>query len=408
MNPAKVVSLNVRASQTAHLCFEAGGILGESNVELGAEVKAFDFNAFHATLGGMPSVPGHPARLIYNFLEIQAAAAVKPATLMALRAEASKAALSKAINARANAYYAKYANAPAIISRMHEYYSPSVSGSKPNRLDILSQFSQDQMEQIRDAYLAKGRTGVVTETKSTVESITTGASDEKSVDFLAPPQTFSTPSVGTTLTTTHDRQAHMQMGASTSDQNETIVNEDYVYRVPYLENFAQYERAQISLIDEQFAQFMYGQNLPYLAAVFSNELSSIDSDVFRLQIAYLNTILLSPIAGTVTGIYRYPGEMVKAGEPVMRVENNADILLLATLIYRGPIAIGSKVAVETQLFGLPGPKTPIGGRVVAVRGQIEDDQWEVIVKCNNLDGSGKPIFPLGYHFAYDDTTVSIK
>jgi hypothetical protein len=405
MNPAKVVSLNVRASKTAHLCFEAGGILGESNVELGAEVKAFDFNAFHATLGGMPSVPGHPARLIYNFLEIQGA--VKPATLMALRAEAGKAALSKAVNARANAFYAKYANAPAIISRMHEYYSPSVSGSKPNRLDILSQFSQNQMEQIRDAYHAKGRTGVATETRSTVESSTTGASDEESVDFLAAPQTFTTPNVGMPLTTHESKHAHLQMGASTSDQNETIVNEDFVYRVPYLENFAQYERAQISLIDEQFAQFMYGQNLPYLAAVFSNELSSIDSDVFRLQIAYLNTMLLSPIAGTVTGIYRYPGEMVKPGEPVMRVENNAEILLLATLIYRGPIAIGSGVSVETRLFGLPGPKTPISGVVVAVRGQLEDDQWEVIVKCNNLDGSGNPVFPLGYHFAYDDTTVSI-
>jgi hypothetical protein len=148
MTAAKVVSLRVRPSQAAHLSFEVGGILGESNMELGAPVAAFDFGTFYGTLGSMPTVPGHPARLIYDFLEIQAA--VKPFTLVALRAEANKAALSKAINARANAYYAKYANGPAIISRMNNFYSPSVSGSKPVRLEVLSSISQNQMEQLRD------------------------------------------------------------------------------------------------------------------------------------------------------------------------------------------------------------------------------------------------------------------
>ena len=38
---AKVVSLKVRPFQATHLCFEVGGILVESNVELGAPVIAF-------------------------------------------------------------------------------------------------------------------------------------------------------------------------------------------------------------------------------------------------------------------------------------------------------------------------------------------------------------------------------
>jgi len=29
------------------------------------------------------------------------------------------------------------------------------------------------------------------------------------------------------------------------------------------------------------------------------------------------------------------------------------------------------------------------------------------MKCDNLDSGGKPIFPVGYHFDYDDTTVMI-
>ncbi len=69
------------------------------------------------------------------------------------------------------------------------------------------------------------------------------------------------------------------------------------------------------------------QNLPYLNAVFDNELNSIDADVYRLQIAYLNTILMSPIPGTITGVYKNPGEAVRAGEPVIRIENNTAVLL---------------------------------------------------------------------------------
>ena len=397
----KVISLSVRASQASHLCFEVGGILTELNAELGAPVTAFDFAAFYAILGSIPTIPGHPARLIYDFLQIQAF--VKPVTLVALRAEPMKAALNKAINARANAYYAKYANAPAIISRIQKDYSPSISDSKPVRLEVLSSISQDQMEQLRDAYISDGKTNVVktTDLESSSESSVISMRDEENrAEFDA----LGAETIGLVFTGPGkvglDRQLSRNKGSAKST--------DYGYRIPHLENLAQYERAQISLIDQQFAQFMSGQTIPYLTAVFQNELSSIDSDVFRLQIAYLNTILMSPIGGTVTGIYKSAGEAVRAGEPVMRVENNAEILLVATLIYRGPISIGSMVRVKTTLFDLPGTKTSINGPVVSVRGQGDDDQWEVIVKCNNLDGGGKPIFPLGYHFDYDDTTVDIS
>jgi len=120
---------------------------------------------------------------------------------------------------------------------------------------------------------------------------------------------------------------------------------------------------------------------------------------------FLNTILISPIRGTVTGIYKNPGDAVKAGEPVIRVENSEVILLVATLIYAARISIGSVVTVKTGLFDSSTSQLIIG-RVVAARGGSEDNQWEVIVRCDNTSG-GHPIFPLGYHFDYDDTTVTI-
>jgi hypothetical protein len=74
--------------------------------------------------------------------------------------------------------------------------------------------------------------------------------------------------------------------------------------MPNIERQAQNERAQISLMDEQFAAFMNSLYFDSLDDVFSNELQSIDLDVKRLQVAYLNTILMSPIDGIVTGIYK--------------------------------------------------------------------------------------------------------
>ena len=152
---------------------------------------------------------------------------------------------------------------------------------------------------------------------------------------------------------------------------------------------------------------MYAQNLPYLKTVFENELNSIDNRVYQHQISVLKSILMSPIAGFVTGIYKHPGELVKAGEHVIRVENDEFVLLVATLVYPEPISLKSKAVIETVLFDSGSSPTTVTGEVVAVRGKSEDDHWEVIVKCNNRDGSGKPIYPLGYHFNNNNTKVSI-
>src|SRR5438045_3972514 len=120
MGAAKPVYLNVKPFQVSQICFEVDGILGELHTELGANAKAFDFAKLYATLGAIPTLAGDPSRIRYNFLEIQAA--VKPVTLAALRAEPRKAALNKAINARQNAFLGKYANAPAIIALMNQFY----------------------------------------------------------------------------------------------------------------------------------------------------------------------------------------------------------------------------------------------------------------------------------------------
>jgi biotin carboxyl carrier protein len=472
------ISINVRPLQVAHLCFEVDGILALDGVftkplQLGArvprppnpgEIGLFDFAKFYALLGSMPTVAGDPSRLLYDFLKIQAE--TRPYTLASLRAESRKAVLDKAINARQNAYFAKYGNAPAIIAQMNSYYSSSVIGSKPQRLEVLTTISNDQWTALKNAYdeSKRGFGVVVKTTSSSLTSNTTsyGYSAASGLTYQSgwtagwpgwvwtkasavvqdPPNPWPAPSTWpppdgqplkpptppsklTQMTENVDWfypnypdaaiDQNLQLSSSyqvvssqdKAYQDQQITNTGYTYRTPYFEAAAQYERAQISLIDQQFAQFMYGQNLPHLAQVFRNELTSIDSDVYRLQIGYVNTILMSPIPGIITGVYKNPGDAVRAGETVMRIENNEDILLVATLVYRGSILIGSTVTVQTNAFdSLP---VTIIGTAVAVRGRQQDDHWEVIVQCKNpIDGSGAPLLPCGYHFDYDDTTVSIS
>jgi hypothetical protein len=78
--------------------------------------------------------------------------------------------------------------------------------------------------------------------------------------------------------------------------------------------------------------------------------------------------------------------LVRAGEPVIRVENYAVILLEASLIFRGPILVGkTTVTVTTSLFGVSSQQaTTLTGLVVAARGHGDDDQWHVIIQCDNL------------------------
>ena len=428
-----------------------------------------------ATASGPTLSGGNSSRLFYDFPQIQAAAA--PYTLASLRAEPRKAALNKAINARQNAYFAKYGNKNAIVTQANIFYAQSVTdqilvtGNKPARLGTLSAIAESQWTALNGAYANVGRQGdapgvvgstvsaLISDTASYGYTATSGGTDEVALTGwvnpgtplpalptndppgpLPPlwgnnwpaslpsnlPQPALPPSNQPTLPQPTLPSAPTPTAANwdsnwaptipkqdvpgvsgaefpfqslqkslnyqtTSNQGaayqaQSITTSDGVFRHPFYEAQARYERAQISLIDQRFAAFMYTQNLPNLGTVFDNELQSIDGDVYQLQVAYLNTILMSPIPGLVTGVYKNPGDAVRAGEPVIRVENYAVILLEASLIFRGPILVGqTTVTVTTSLFGASSQQaTTLPGLVVAARGHGDDDQWHVIIQCDNL------------------------
>ena len=381
MSAPKVVTLRARPWQVSHLCFAVSGIIDAvaqirlykqkafRPIQLGDSATKFPFDTFYKGLSATPAADS--SRLTYDSDGILNDATVQVSLLMTLRAESTKAILDKAVNARQNAYYAKYANQGQIIAVMEQFYkATNLPGagfpnpvSKPDMLGVLRNVAQAQADNLLEAYSTTPLSGVVTETSSIL-------------------QTSYNP-----------------------DMTQTITNTGYSYRTPALETNAHNLRAQISLIDQQFAQFMASQNLPNLEQVFKNERQSLDLDVKRLQIAYLNTILMSPINGIVTGIYKNSGDSVSAGEPVIRVEDNSSVILVATLAYQGSISVGQTMTVTTSLFDASSAP-PIVGNIIAVRGRRnEDDLWEVHAICDNFSA---PVLPINYHFDHDDTSVTIS
>jgi multidrug resistance efflux pump len=441
MAVAKAKDLKVRPLQSVDLCFEVDGVLAEQNPKmpmLGLPVTRFDFLSFYGRLG-VEKDGTDPGRLKFDSQAIHDDAGIVASVLFALRAEPSKAGLDKAIAARENSFYQRYKNQAAIIQRMRDIYTATNADSKPDRLAKLQAISQSQRDDLDAAYAADKRTGVIRATTSdligagtntgksdtsstgTVVGSSTNSSTQKSANHAdnsgqsGATKTSSTMDGNATSSTdaaATDKQSTTNTALSTSTgsstQTQSATNTDYAYRHPRLENDAQYQRAQISLLDEQFSQFMLGQNLPLLDRVFANELRAIDLDVRRLQIAYLNTILMSPIDGVVTGVFKNLGDCVRAGEPVMRVENDAEVFLVGTIICRDLISIGSKVSVTTQIFGKP-TKLTISGLVVSVRGHdSDDDEWNVLVRCANPNAPGGLKLPINYNFDYDDTTVTVS
>ncbi|KAA0103709.1 HlyD family secretion protein [Mycolicibacterium sp. P1-5] len=409
MTTARAINLRVRPLQSVDLAFPIDGIIGaQSDVHLlGKQVKAFDLNEVYGVLGDV-IVPafkvqkyskGHfgavvetdtaagPQPLGWGRLKYDSAAIhqlLQPYVLFELRAEHLKAAVDKGVAQRENVWIQKFEN--GVYQATLKAYARDEPTAKLGRLQALAGLSQGQHDRLHDHYMADN----YSETNNMVNDVVKGS------------VTSTGQIVGTTQTWVPTTR--------TSGQE---------YRAPSFENDAQLHRAQISLIDERLAALAAtnyacgsseldgkswgGGGLQY----FKNDLRSIDLDVKRLQLAYIDTLLTSPIDGVVTGVFRNLGDSVRTAQAVVRVENDAEVLLVGTLKYPGLLRIGQDVTIGTRLFDSTQQLT-VTGKVVAVRGHDSEDQlWDVLIACANRDADGVAKFPINYNFDFDGTTVTV-
>lgn len=202
-------------------------------------------------------------------------------------------------------------------------------------------------------------------------------------------------------------------GGGTDYQTTAVSNAvslGYEYRMPSLENDMRYHRALIGQRQEYLAALRMKAMCDNGSVTFGNELNAFDQQIRKLQSAYIDTMLVPPFSGLITGVFRNAGDFVQAGQPVIRLENDTDVYLVGTIKYRGPLrAGGNKATVTTTLWDVPG-SSPIKlqGSVAAVRGHDSvDEQYDVLIRCSNRNTAGAPIVPVNYNFDFESTSIDI-
>ncbi len=407
--PGTVVSLRARPITQADLCFPVGGVVDQVNVRVGATVSAFKRDFTEEGIRGF-GTSGDPSLLEWNADQIADAVLLSGGLLMTLRAsnEDAYAALSLAINARSNAYFAKYADQPTLVKAIQDTYlatglpTPTLQ-SKSQHLQNLMQISQQQWTALSDLYKATNFTAI--------GGVALPLSTPAVVDHSHSDITTDEPEVDSLTTGSGGTNLYEQGQSYPYTVNQHIDNQDFVFSTPYNEAQAQFERAQLSLADELFGETMRQQTVANYQEVLTNELNSLNLGVYRLQIAYLNTFLTAPFSGQVTGVYKQPGEAVRAGETVIRLEDNSQVYLIGIVVYAGLIQSqtldqpGTTATIQTSLYDAGGTPTTLNAEVLTARGCGNDDTWELVLLYVN-DGSSGPVLPLDYHFDFDNTSIS--
>jgi biotin carboxyl carrier protein len=369
MVPGKAVNLRVRPVQSADLCFPCDGIISDQR----------------SPLLGQSVIPWSLKSIIDNITpettpwELWSVPQSEGLLLCALRNESAKAELTRTQIVRDTAKQTTF-SMPVLTEVVKFFGDDGPPGSSMvDLLELLLETNELEYTKLHSAYKKYKMTDVVRSVKS----------DTKSTDLITDPTGSIT-------------------GSELKSHTDTTGTS---YRVPETENMSKYLRSQISLKQEYLAAIRMREmcKSDFRYDLLSTQLRAMDQDIRQLQIAYLDTIMIAPFPGIVTGVFQNVGDFVRAGQPVLRVENDETVYLVGTIKCRGLVRLNSKVIVKTTLFDAPeGSPTEISGTVSSVRGHDSvDEQWDVLILCQNRTEGGDPILPLNYNFNFESTTLEI-
>ncbi|HVH43812.1 MAG TPA: HlyD family secretion protein [Labilithrix sp.] len=439
----KVRSLLVRPIQSVDLAFATSGVLGFHNravASLGSRVDAVDKERALAARFGKASA-ANPATIELGPSEMRAA--LGNDLLFALDQGDVGVDLAAAIARRAHAWLARFQAKTALLRDIRELYpanpqDPSVA-SRLSRLERMRALMDEKHQQLVAAY---GQAPSVITSATTVTQ-TTGKTETEvrtrplglrsghptikvsggGPDVMHTPQgtadslpiayqggKWEEPKGESPDTFTEKISTAIHPSQSSSTQLVEL-------RHPGLEEKIEHERAHLALQDEWLRARSFQAQSPHLEKIWDLELETLDLDVARLQHQFSQGLLFSPIQGTVTAIYKDLGEHVSAGEPILRIENDREVLVVGTLQHTNAVTIGMKAKITTSDLFEAGDKVEMAGKVVSVRGHDADnDEWEVIIAVDNeghdrtlANGSRDRVrLPINYHFDKDQTLVELR
>jgi hypothetical protein len=420
---ARLLFLRVRAARSTELSFAVPGVIESVGPqgELGAKVTAYAPRPdLYSRLGETEIDPaGRPTgRLVFGSERIRAE--LLPKALMVLANESQAAELDQAILARQNEYLTHYRHIAEMESEFRDGYR-----DKLDRLGRLKELVDRHYAEIESAYHAESQslenpahaaamrpTTVATVKLAAVGTIERGQIQDWDGD--------GAPGHGIYYTHKIEQAARPARLASTgaweeygdadpapklvSQQITSIVQSDHIAH-PRLENQMRHERLGVDVIDELLAERTFAKRIPYLREIWRNELEAIDLSVRKLQLAYIDTFLLSPINGMVTAVYRQPGEGARSSDAVVRVDDASRIILSGQVQSASPIVVGQTVKVKAKrAFGAStSPSPELTGKVILARGSDSDvGRWTVAFAVEPGNA-----LPLDYTLEPDPTYTTI-
>lgn len=374
MTTGKALSLLVRPTRSADLCYPVDGIIrSQSAILLGQWVQS---PSIEPSLYLGETDPNDPGLIIHTSGAIQNK--IEDYILSSLRNEEEAVDLDTAILMRWNSYSSTYS--PEAMAKMREIYWDDPNDSSAPQWALLRELEQksERLHNLLSQAYDRDRL------QDRVIKLQKGTNDNKATQYSA--------------------QEHVQFEGISSQTTELVE-----YRIPSLENSIRFLRAKLGIRMESLEAWRQAEKYGRTDRGLYNELSAIDMQIKKLQFRYLDTFITPPFDGLVTGVFRDVGDYVAAGQPVLRVENDERIYIVGTVKYRGSLYVGNLMSVSTTLFDSPGvsPMT-IEGRIVSVRGhEAIDEQWDIILECGNRTAEGGAVLPINYNFDFEGTTIEV-
>lgn len=459
---AKVRSLRARASQSADLSFNMSGVIAGRNYDfgtdqgtahLGKSARRFDIRGqLYDHLGEtLPAGGGvvAGARLKFGGLAIGQLLTSSPGGgnpapyLFSLRNETLAAALDQALSKREISFLERYKHVTQIAARLRasfpditdhlkqlltkaesrfraldtEYGNDGVGVRKATRSEqsVSGDYAVVTENTTRSATLATWNSTMKTNVP-TGETIVTEVKDGggAKVQTHEMPNSASLPRVLNQagqweLVNTPDFVSQRGDAKTTSSGKQITETPDARYTHPRLDNEIEYRQMSQAVHGELIKQDLASQRLPHLERIMENELQAIDLEIRSLQLNFAHTYLTAPFDGVVTAQYKDIGESVDAGEPILRLENDAILLIVGQVQAAGAVRLGAQATIDFD-DKETGVRQQLTGRVVSVRGhEADDDEWDVIVQADNpIVVGGTRLVPLNYHFDPDSTQVTLN
>jgi hypothetical protein len=404
----KIRSLTVRPIQSADLAFEMPGMISFQDFDkakLGQRVNKCDLeNEIYRLLNESDQSSG-----LFKFHAENILDKLKGFVFFTLNNRTLRAALKQSILVRANAFLEKYSKIKEIEAFYKEIYANSdASKSKIKRLELLRQSHKDKISELVGKYNELGKK-IVVDAKSTVKiaplaTKTSGHTIVVSSGNHTIPDVTNKPQIlkgGSWKDLESEGDLANASNASLFSEETTTNLVDFKY--PLKDEEIALQRIELEIQDELLKHQLIDLKVQNLSQIMSNELQQLELDITKLQNAFLQTLLISPISGIITAIYKDLGETISPGEPVIRIENDDELLIVGFIQFRGLLQVHQTATLATKIFETNETKE-ITGELVAIRGHdADDDEWDVIIRCPNSDH----IIPINYHFDKDTTELFI-